>query len=87
MINKVGKATRFGKDLQWWYNTGKNLYDKGKDIYKQYFTNTAPLFRHEIPLNNIVNDYLRKKNHFYVCFNKRKRVAYGTPVLTWFVMT
>lgn len=48
-MNKVGKYTRFGKDLQWWYYTGKKLYGKGKDIYDQYFNNDRPLFRHEIP--------------------------------------
>lgn len=42
MINKVGKATRFGKDLHWWYNTGKKVYEKGKDIYDQYFYNDDP---------------------------------------------
>ena len=42
MFNKVGKATRFGKDMYWWYNAGKKLYDKGKDIYDQYFYKTMP---------------------------------------------
>lgn len=44
MVNKVGKATRFGKDMYWWYNTGKKLYNKGKDIYDQYFYNSGPDF-------------------------------------------
>lgn len=42
MFNKVGKATRFGKDMYWWYNTGKKLYDKGKDIWDEYFYKTMP---------------------------------------------
>lgn len=42
MFNKVGKATRFGKDVYWWYKTGKNLYDKGKDIWDEYFYKTMP---------------------------------------------
>lgn len=76
MVNKVGKATRLGKDMYWWYKTGKKLYDKGKDVYDQYFTNTAPLFRDK-PV-----DFGIPVMDFYVCFNKRKRTVFGTPVLT-----
>lgn len=67
MINKVGKATRFGKDLHWWYKTGKNLYNKGKDIYDEYFTNTAPLFRDK-PVDFGVNSVIME---FSVCFKIR----------------
>lgn len=42
VFSKVGKYTKFGKDLQWWYNTGKKLYDKGKDFYDQYIYDDNP---------------------------------------------
>ena len=40
MFSKVGKYTKLGKDLHWWYKTGKNLYDKGKDVWDEYFYKT-----------------------------------------------
>lgn len=67
----VGTVKRFAGDAKYLYKFGKNIYDT--------------LFRRHVfksDLDNIVSEYLRKNKEFYVCFNKRKRTAYGTPVLT-----
>lgn len=70
VFSKVGKYTRFGKDMLWWYKTGKNLYDTGKDVWDKYFYKTMPHHQFDdLPsnLNNIVKEYLRKNKNFYVC--------------------
>lgn len=36
VFDKVRKGTRFAQDINWWYKTGKYLYDKGKDFYDWY---------------------------------------------------
>lgn len=58
----VRKGTRFGQDLYWWYNAGKKVFSKAKDLYDQYYYSSPNPFDKPIDfgINSVIMD-------FYVC--------------------
>ena len=82
---KVRQGTRFGQDLYWWYNAGKKVFSKAKDLYDQYYDSfPGPHLRNAF--DQPIDFGIPVMDNFIVCLIKvrvRVRVRIEGRVRVW----